>query len=247
MPVLLAFPALNEENHVVRLAEFSRQVLRARLVDEAVLLDGGSTDGTTAACATAGLDVLSAQDLPGGQEVRGKGDSVRRLLAARPDHDIVLVDADVVGLPIAGVGQLVDTLQQDGVVLVKGVCRRRGPDGSHREGRVSSLIARPALRLLGTGLEVLEDPLSGQVALRSGSIPTEDIADGYGLEISMLLSVARRHGAGAVRQVDLGTIEHGHKDVEELEPVARDVLAVLLANAPVQQPGSAARAEVTTP
>jgi dihydropteroate synthase len=211
----------------------------AGLVDRALVLDGGSTDGTPEAARRAGLTVLAAADLaPGGPAV-GKGGAVARLVAhLRADHDapdvLVLVDGDVVGLGVDSVAALLAPLADPRVALVKGVCRRIVDPASEavlRPGRVSELVARPALALLSPALAGLTDPLSGQVAVRLAALEGIDLADGYGLELAMLLAVEARHGADAIVEVALEPIRHRHKDVDELVPVARDVMAVIVERA----------------
>lgn len=232
---LLVFPALDEVEHVPRLAAFASAVTAAGIVDRVVLLDGGSSDGTVQACAAYGLESLRATDLPDPRPaelpgVKGKGGAVRRLLAAVQVDRLVLIDADVTGLTPDAVAALLAPLDDPSIVLVKGVCTRIDEAGVHHpEGRVSALVARPALDLMRSELAGLKDPLSGQVAFRPSAIDAAALPDGYGLEIGMLLAVAHRTGVASIREVDLGPITHRHKDVESLAPVARDVLAVLLA------------------
>lgn len=207
--------------------------IAAGTVGRAVVLDGGSRDGTPAAARTAGLEVVEAGSLPPGGPVRGKGDAVWRLLGTLRDDDLlVLLDGDVVGLDARSVTALLAPLTRDPEVrLVKGVCPRVAPgtpDGL-RSGRVSELVARPALQLLAPALASLADPLSGQVAVHAGTARRLALVGGYGLELAMLLGVLDAHGPAAVSEVVLAPIAHRTKDVDELVPVARDVLAVIVA------------------
>lgn len=194
---------------------------------------------------------MAVDDLAPGGPAPGKGGAVARLVdhlrggtvasdrgpdasAAHADPGVlVLLDGDVVGLGPASVAALVAPLAHDpAVALVKGVCRRivDGADGTGvlRSGRVSELVARPALGLVAPALGHLTDPLSGQVAVRLDALDGVAPADGYGLELAMLLGVAERHGADAIVEVELEPIRHRHKDVDELVPVARDVMAVVV-------------------
>ena len=224
---LLAFPALNEARHVPRLAEFAAALVAAGVVDRAVLLDGGSRDDSVTLAAAHGLEVVDAPTVAG-RPTRGKGDAVGVLLHTTDADRVVLLDADVEGLTAASVRRLLDALREP-VVLVKGVCRRLDPaTGTVRSGRVSELVARPALELLGSAFAGLRDPLSGQVALRTAAVRGLDLHPGYGLELSMLLGLEARVGAEAVAEVDLEPIAHRHKDVDELATVAREVMAVAL-------------------
>jgi len=227
---LLAFPALDEAPHVPRLAEFARTVAADGLVDRVVVLDGGSTDGSVAAAKRHGLAVVAAADLAG-RFVAGKGDSVAALLRTTDADQVVFLDADVEGLTARSVERLLQALTGQ-ICLVKGVCRRLDPaTGTVRSGRVSELVARPALELLGSRLDGLRDPLSGQVAVRTDAVRDLDLHPGYGLELSMLLGLEAARGPGSVTEVELEPIAHRHKDVDELAVVARDVMEVALAAA----------------
>ncbi|MFA9429828.1 hypothetical protein [Egicoccus sp. AB-alg2] len=224
---LLAFPALDEGRHVARLAAFADAVVTAGIVDRAVLLDGGSGDGTVERARQHHLQVVDGPRLAG-RPLQGKGDAVAQLLRWTDADEVVLLDADVEGLNPDSVRRLAAGLGGD-VVLVKGVCRRLDPaTGTVRSGRVSELVARPALELLGSRLAGLRDPLSGQVAVRTAAVRDLELHPGYGLELSMLLGVEARAGASAVAEVELEPIAHRHKDVDELSVVAREVLAVAL-------------------
>lgn len=224
---LLAFPALNEAAHAPRLATFAAELLAAGVVDRAVLLDGGSSDATPSLAGEHGLEVVSAPALAG-RPMRGKGDSVGELLRSTAASRVVLLDADVEGLGVASVRRLLAALHGE-IALVKGICRRLDrATGTVRSGRVSELVARPSLELLGSALAGLRDPLSGQVAVRTDRVRALELHPGYGLELSMLLGVEAAHGPAAVAEVELEPIAHRHKDVDELAVVAREVMAVAL-------------------
>ena len=241
---MLALPVRDEVANLTNVAALAAACLADGLVDRVLVLDGGSTDGSPARARELGLEVVDAASLAPMGPVRGKGDGVWRLLGALDPGDadaLVLIDGDVVGLSASSVAALLGALgARPGVVLAKGVCRRvvdgaaAGP--GWRSGRVSELVARPLLAALAPGLERLADPLSGQVALDLGAVRRLPLASGYGLELAMLLAVHDRHGPSAIVEVELEAIRHRQKDVDELAPVARDVLTVALARLGVVHP-----------
>jgi glucosyl-3-phosphoglycerate synthase len=53
-------------------------------------------------------------------------------------------------------------------------------------------------------------------------------ADGYGVEVGLLIDVAARCGVGALAQVDLGERVHRNRPLDELAPQAAAVLDVVL-------------------
>ena len=246
---VLAFPVLDEAANLEVVAGLAAECLARGIVGRALVLDGGSTDGSAARARELGLEVVEAERLAPTGPVRGKGDGVWRLIGALDAADtLVLIDGDVVGLTAVSVEALLAPLATDpGVVLVKGVCRRAGgADGAQgagaadgagwRAGRVSGLVARPLLAALTPELGPLTDPLSGQVAVSLDAARRLPLASGYGLELAMVLAVVDAHGPDAVTEVLLEPIRHRQKDVDELAPVARDVVAVALARLGVVHP-----------
>jgi glucosyl-3-phosphoglycerate synthase len=243
---VLAFPVLDEAANLEVVAGLAAECLARGIVGRALVLDGGSTDGSVARARELGLEVVEAERLAPTGPVRGKGDGVWRLIGALDAADtLVLIDGDVVGLTAVSVEALLAPLATDpGVVLVKGVCRRTvGDDGAGaadgagwRAGRVSGLVARPLLAALTPELGPLTDPLSGQVAVSLDAVRRLPLASGYGLELAMVLAVGDAHGPDAVTEVLLEPIRHRQKDVDELAPVARDVVAVALARLGVVHP-----------
>ncbi len=250
---VLALPVRDEVTNLGTVATLARSCVAAGLVDRVLVLDGGSTDGSQARARALGLEVVEAAALEPTGPVRGKGDGVWRLLGALDPATVdalVLIDGDVVGLSASSVAALLAALtERPDVVLVKGACRRlTGADADRpgwRSGRVSELVARPLLAALAPGLERLIDPLSGQVAFDLGAVRRLPIASGYGLELAMLLAVHDHHGPDAIAEVELEAIRHRQKDVDELAPVARDVMTVALARLGVPHPDP--EAPVTLP
>ena len=233
---MLAVPARDEAATIGVVGGLALAARDAGVVDRVVVLDGGSVDATVAIAHAHGLETLDVAALTPTGPVRGKGDSVWRFLGTLDDAEdtiLVLIDGDVVGLSVDSIAALTRPLLDDArVMLVKGTCPRI-TDGAGarrwRSGRVSELVARPALAALVPALADLADPLSGQVAVRVAAARGVELATGYGLELAMLLGIVDAHGADAIAEVDLEPIRHRAKDVDELVPVARDVLGVVLA------------------
>ena len=118
------------------------------LVDEVVVLDGGSTDRTAERARRAGARVVTREEALPEVPVRpGKGEVLWRSLAATDGDLIVFVDADLVDVEASLVASLLGPLLTvPGVELVKGFYRRPlrletagvGTGG----GRVTELVAR---------------------------------------------------------------------------------------------------------
>jgi glucosyl-3-phosphoglycerate synthase len=200
------------------------------LVDEVVVVDDRSADDTAAIARAAGARVLTAsEDRPS-----GKGGAMRRALDHTDGDLVVFLDADVENPgPHFVAGLLLPLLTTDGVVLVKG-CYDRPLHGRPGEGgRVTELTARPVLSLLFPEVAEVRQPLAGETAAPRWVLDKVDLADGYGVEIALLLDVAERFGPSAIAQVDLGVRVHRNRPLTELGAQAREVLAVALARAGV--------------
>ncbi|MGH9088680.1 MAG: glucosyl-3-phosphoglycerate synthase [Acidimicrobiales bacterium] len=194
------------------------------LVDEVVVVDDGSADGTGGAARAAGATVVA---LPRGQ---GKGSAMRAGLAAATGDVLVYLDADVENTTGAFVAQLLGPLlTATGVALVKGYYERPLAGAPSGGGRVTELMARPAIEVLFPELAAVHQPLAGETAAPRWVLEALDFEPGYGVELGLLVDVARKFGVGAVAQTDLGVRVHRNRPLDELRPQAVEVLRAALA------------------
>lgn len=239
--VALVVPALDEARTVgatVR-AALDHPGVRA-LLDEVVVIDGGSSDGTAQLAAAAGARVLLAADIAPDLPPGGKGGSVWRALQATSSDLVVVVDADLDPFDPWWVAALLAPLLLDPEVqLVKGASERPlDLDGILHPGsggRVTELLARPLLNALWPQLAGVAQPLAGEVAARRSLLERLPFATGYGLEIGMLIDTLQLHGLDAIAQVDLGERRHRHQSDLALGRMASVVLRTALARAGLDQ------------
>ncbi len=121
----VVLPALNEEATVGSVVASVRPLVGG-LVDELVVLDSGSSDGTAAEAERAGATVVRREEvLVDLAPLPGKGEALWRSLAATTGDLVVFLDSDLVdpdpGFVPALLGPL---LCEPGVELVKGFYRR---------------------------------------------------------------------------------------------------------------------------
>ncbi len=230
--VSVCIPARNEAQTVGRIvAAIHRDLVEStRLVDEIVVMDHRSTDGTAAVAERAGARVVSADDVAAefGPAV-GKGDVLwRSLLASRGDI-VVWVDADLEAFSSDYVVALVRPLLLDErVALVKASYNRSLGGVAGEGGRVTELTARPALRLQFPELSHIRQPLGGEYAIRRQVAERIAFEVDYGVEVGLLIDVAELVGPGSVAQVDLGTRKHRNRPLRELHEQATQVLRSVL-------------------
>lgn len=218
----------------------------AGVLDEIVVVDAASADGTGAIAERAGASVLQEQELmPSLGPVLGKGDAMWRALSVLGGEIVCFLDADTERFRGHFVSGLLGPLVcEPDVSFVKAFYRRplhadgvEAGDGAGGEagGRVNRLMARPALALCYPQLAGVRQPLAGEVAARRELLERLPFATGYGVEIAMLIDVWREFGLEAMAQVDLDEHRNRHQPLSALEPMARTVLATIAAR--MQQEG----------
>jgi glucosyl-3-phosphoglycerate synthase len=196
------------------------------LVDEVLVLNDGSTDDTADQAAAAGARVVASQGSDG-----GKGQAMAAALDAADGDLIVFLDADVANTTPAFVTGMLGPLLLHGdedIALVKGFYTRPLHGEPTGGGRVTELVARPVLELLFPELSEIRQPLAGETAAHRWVFEKVGFADGYGVEIALLIDVATHLGPGVLAQVDLGERIHRNRPLHELRPQAVDVLRAAL-------------------
>jgi glucosyl-3-phosphoglycerate synthase len=202
----------------------------AGLLDELLVIDAASADGTAAIAERAGATVVQeSQILSEHGPARGKGDALWRALHATRGDVVVFVDADSADFDPRFVLGLLGPLLTDGdVAFVKGAYRRpltvgteTVPEGG---GRVTELLARPLLNLHVPELAGIVQPLAGEMAGRRTLLEQLPFPVGYGVEIALLIDALRHVGLDALAQVDLGTRRNAHQPLHALSAMAYAVL-----------------------
>jgi glucosyl-3-phosphoglycerate synthase len=239
--VSVVIPARNEAATVAAVvSQIGESLQSIGLVDELVVIDSDSTDGTAEQARAAGAQVFAAREIVTGTEpVPGKGEALWRSLFVTTGDLLVFIDADLTEWgPHFVTGLLGPLLADQNVQLVKGFYDRLADDlpGDDEPvpqgGRVTELCARPLLNLYWPQLAAVVQPLAGEWAIRRGLIETLTIPVGYGVEFATLTDTWQRYGLAAIAQVDLGRRGHRHQNVHDLGVMAAEILATAMRRLP---------------
>ncbi len=233
--VSVCLPARNEESTVGAIVDTIRAVLvdDVALVDEIVVVDDHSSDRTAAQATAAGARVVDAADvLAEHGRGHGKGEALWKSLYASTGDVVVWCDADVQDFdPRFVTGLLGPLLTDSSLAFVKGFYERPVDGHVRGGGRVTELVARPLLTLLFPELAGVIQPLSGEYGGRREVLEQVPFVEGYGVDIALLIDIAARFGIERLAQVDLGQRIHRNRPLDELSPMAAQVLQAALRRA----------------
>jgi len=233
-PVSVVLPAREVADTIGQIVERLRGL--GPLIDEIVVVDAASRDGTAEVAAAAGAEVYQEAALvPELGQVLGKGDAMWRALGVVRGELVLYLDSDTRDFsPHFAVGMLGPLIREPGVQFVKGFFRRPylRPDGTELPadgGRVTELAARPLLSAFFPELAAFVQPLAGEVAARRRLLERLPFASGYAVETAMLLHARDALGGTAgMAQVDLDVRLNHHQPLVQLGPMAYAVLRVIL-------------------
>jgi glucosyl-3-phosphoglycerate synthase len=228
--VALVLPAREVAATIGPIARQAAGLREAGLLDEILVVDAASQDGTARIAQAAGVTVMQEDELSSELgPTRGKGDAMWRALRVLQSEIVVFVDTDTEDFSEQFfTGMLGPLLSDPAVRLVKGFFRppfrAAGTLMPNGGGRLTELMARPLLNLHAPELAVFDQPLAGETAARRDLLEQLPFSVGYGVEIAMLIDAWRKVGLQALAQVDLGVRQNRHQSLRELSAMAYAVL-----------------------
>jgi glucosyl-3-phosphoglycerate synthase len=206
---------------------------RSGLIDQVVVVDADSADGTADIARARGAEVYSENELlPGYGRAHGKGDAMWRSLSVASGDIILFADADTVDFGEHFIyGTLGPVLTIPGVQFSKAAYRRPFTQGGKSVvdggGRVTELMAKPLLNFFYPELTGFVQPLAGEFAACRELLCNIPFSTGYGVEIAMLIDVLADAGLPAMAQVDLGFRQNRHQQLWDLTRMSSAVLRAL--------------------
>jgi glucosyl-3-phosphoglycerate synthase len=211
------------------------------LVDEVLVIDAASGDGTArvaadtmAALGWGAVGRVVQQDAIcaelGG--ALGKGDAMWRGLQACGGELVCFMDGDTRDpSPDHLLGLIAPLVCVEGVVMVRGSFERGLDTGrgvlAAEGGRVTELMARPLLNLYEPLLSGFSQPLAGEFSARRDVLESLAFPVGYGVEIATLIDTLRAHGLDAIAECRLGSRQNRHQPLRDLGQMAYAVLAAV--------------------
>jgi glucosyl-3-phosphoglycerate synthase len=225
--VSVCIPTLNEAATIGPIVSCLAQLREAGALDELVVVDGDSTDGTAEIAAAAGATVhAQASLLPSFGPILGKGDAMWRALSVLSGDLVCFFDGDLNHFNREYfLGLLGPLIAVPDVLFVKATFDRpfAGSDVGDEAGRVTQAAARPLLDMFYPELRAFHQPLAGQIAVRRSFMRSVPISTGYGVDVGLLIDAFKLHGLTAIAQVDIGTVYNRHRGLEDLGVIAHHV------------------------
>ena len=232
LTVSVVIPALNVASTVGGICRTIRDAWMGPrgLVDELVVIDSSSTDGTAAVATAAGARVVQdAEVLPSMGQGRGKGEAMWKSLAATSGDIVVWIDGDIEDFDPDFVSKLVTPLFRDpGLGYVKAFYHRSLDGAPEGGGRVTEICARPLINRFFPDLAGFIQPLSGEAAGRRDLLERVPFLSGYAVEMGLLIDILATAGLDAMAQVDLGTRHHANQSTEALGRMAYEITHAVL-------------------
>ena len=205
-------PVLNEAATIASVVEFAN---RSPLVDEVIVVDDGSIDGTPELAIAAGARVITSTLL-------GKGASMEDGMRVASNECLLYLDGDLQGLVPDLVERMCMPLITGEADFVKAKFQRSG-------GRVTALTAKPLLRTYFPELTAFDQPLSGIMAARRSLLQTLRFENDYGVDVGLLIDAAR--AKARLMEVDVGELKHDSHPLSFLEDMATQVARTILGRA----------------
>ncbi len=224
------------------LDEVARLNERSGLIEQVMVVDADSADGTADIARARGAEVYSENELlPAYGPAQGKGDAMWRSLSAARGDIVLFADADTHDFGEHFIyGTLGPLLMTPGVQFSKAAYRRpftqEGQSVTDGGGRVTELMAKPLLNFFYPALTGFVQPLAGEFAAYRELLCRIPFLTGYGVEIGILIDVLARAGLRAMAQVDLGSRQNRHQALGDLSRMSSTVLRALARRIHIPEP-----------
>ena len=210
--VTVVIPCYNEERTVGKVVAACKS---NALVNQVIVVDDGSKDKSVQKAVLAGATVVRHS------HNKGKAHAIKTGAERASNDIIVFIDADLKSPVVDIIDRLALPILERRTEITKARFARS-------QGRVTELTAKPLLNLLYPEI-MLDQPLSGQFAIRKSLLDQIEIAEGWGIDVGIVID-AYALGKEIV-EVDIGNLEHKHRTLEQLATTSADVTRTILQKA----------------
>lgn len=237
LSVSVVLPARNVADTIGGIIDATRSLNAAagtretgRIVDQVLVIDADSPDGTAEVARERGAEVYSENELlPEYGPALGKGDAMWRSLSVVRGDILVFADSDTRDFEAQFIsGILGPLLLKPELRFVKAAYRRPFRKGEEVTldggGRVTELSTKPLFNLFYPELAGFVQPLAGEFAAPADLYRSIPFFTGYAVETGMMIDVLRLVGLDAMAQVDLGTRQNRHQPLFDLGQMAYSVV-----------------------
>jgi glucosyl-3-phosphoglycerate synthase len=229
LTVSLGLPCFNEEKTIEQVITTAQDLQREGLVDEIMVFDSGSTDNSKAIARKKRVPFVKDEDAAkelGVELQRGKGFNLWASTHYLKGKIISWVDTDLELHPRILLGTIGPLIENDNLVFVKG--RYKRPE---KDNRVTRYVAEPLLSMLFPELNPIIDPLCGQYSGRRDVLHQITFDPGYGVEVALLIGIARRFGPERIAQSYLGSIKNREHDTPYYGIMSGEIIYSILTKA----------------
>ena len=235
--VAVVIPTLEEEGTIGFVLEcmIEKLIYKYKIIDELIVIDGGSMDKTKEICNEFNEVLFYNQNdiLKNISSNKGKGEALWKSLYVTKSDIIIYVDSDIKNFDERFVvGILGPLLYNDQIKFVKGFYKRPyiGSEGSitNEGGRVTELCARPLLNILYPELSGFIQPLGGEYGGYRDILENVKYTSGYGVEVQTLIEIYEKFGLDSIAQCNLIERQHRHQPINSLSKMSSAILQTIL-------------------
>jgi len=209
MTVSIVIPAYNEAKTVENVVKAAKSL---NYIDEIIVVDDGSSDGTSEAAERAGATVIKHL------KNKGKGAALNTGFKKSTGDIVAFIDADLQNLTSKQVENIIMPILNGKADVTKTKFKRKA-------GRVTELTAKPLLNFFFPELK-FEQPLSGQFAAKRSFLNNIKFEEDYGVDVGIVLDADVR--GMKIKEVDIGEIEHSMSTLTELNATANEVVRTIV-------------------
>tara|TARA_B100001093_G_C26853247_1_gene1026134 strand:- start:621 stop:1673 length:1053 start_codon:yes stop_codon:yes gene_type:complete len=240
--VSVVIPTLEEEGTIENVLNYllKKLVYDNKIIDELVVIDGGSKDNTIAKVLELKkknnqyINFFSQDDiLPQVCKYKGKGEALWKSLYVTSGDIIIYSDSDIKNFDERFVvGILGPLLLDKGIKFVKGYYNRplitSNETRSNEGGRVTELCARPLLNVLYPELSGFIQPLGGEYGGFRDVLEKVEYTSGYGVEVQTLIEIYEKFGLNVMAQTNLIERVHRHQPLNSLSKMSSAIMQTIL-------------------